>query len=308
MKRVFIFCAILLLPVSVYGANNSFPSFPMSFYGTVSADGSSLSSGTKVRAYCNGDIVGETTVAGGGIYGTFDVTGSKLLVKENNCSEIVFKFFDGQTEKTGLEKVSYSGSFSAGMSVSKNLNFKITAEPVINVGQPSSGGGGSSYQPPVVILPIVTTTIKPIIEPIKTTSTVGQVLGVKITRLDELAAKLKQGQSNKEVNELQKELQKLGFFAKNFKTTNYYGPMTAAAVKKYKASIKIVSNVGQVLGVKVTRVDELIAKYKLGQSNKEINEIQNEMQRLGFFRKNFKTTNYYGPMTAAAVKKYQASK
>lgn len=77
------------------------------------------------------------------------------------------------------------------------------------------------------VSPVVTATIK---------LTTGQVLGVKITHLDELITKLKYRQNGKQVNELQNELKKRGFFSKRFRTTNYYGPLTVAAVKKYKAS------------------------------------------------------------------------
>ena len=127
MKRIIILLALLLIPSAAYGMEG-FPAFPMSFYGTVAADGSYLTAGNKVRAYCGSDLVGEATVASNGVYGSASVTGAKLLVKQNACSEIVFKYYDGKTEKSGLEKVSYSGAFSAGTAVNSNLSFKTKIE------------------------------------------------------------------------------------------------------------------------------------------------------------------------------------
>jgi cytochrome b involved in lipid metabolism len=64
-----------------------------------------------------------------------------------------------------------------------------------------------------------------------TTSTVK-----KVSRLDQLVAKLKYGSKGKEVQELQTELKKAGFLPKNLKVTNLYGKTTQTAVKKYLAS------------------------------------------------------------------------
>lgn len=65
---------------------------------------------------------------------------------------------------------------------------------------------------------------------------------------------------------------------------------------------------GQVLGVKISRVDDLISQLKLGKSGALVVELQNELKKLGFFPKSVKSTGYYGPITQTAVKKYLASK
>jgi hypothetical protein len=63
------------------------------------------------------------------------------------------------------------------------------------------------------------------------------VLGVKITRLNELANKLKFGNRGAEVRELQTLLKQAGYFPAKQAITGYYGPITRAAVKKYLADI-----------------------------------------------------------------------
>lgn len=65
---------------------------------------------------------------------------------------------------------------------------------------------------------------------------------------------------------------------------------------------------GQVLGVKTTLLDELIAELKPGTISDEVRQLQVELQKAGFFAKTFKPTRLYGTMTKAAVAKYVASK
>ena len=128
-----------------------------------------------------------------------------------------------------------------------------------------------------------------------------EVLGVKITRLDELVAKLKAGQTNSEVMEMQNELKKLGYFAKTWKSTKFYGAMTKAAVKKYLADKNKVPVVAKTL-------DELVATLKLGQKNDLVKQMQTELKKLKFFPASLVATGYYGPATRTAVNKYLASK
>jgi peptidoglycan hydrolase-like protein with peptidoglycan-binding domain len=123
-----------------------------------------------------------------------------------------------------------------------------------------------------------------------------------------LIATLKLNQKSAKVIELQNELKKLGYFPKTFKPTNFYGKMTADAVKKYLASKVAPTPVKQVLGTQVTSLDTLIATLKPGQSSAKVKDMQAKLKALGYFNKNFATTNFYGTLTTAAVKRYQASK
>ncbi|MFH1098618.1 MAG: peptidoglycan-binding domain-containing protein [Candidatus Uhrbacteria bacterium] len=55
--------------------------------------------------------------------------------------------------------------------------------------------------------------------------------------MDELIAQTKFGKRGANVTNLQKELQRLGFFPAAQKTTGYYGAITRRAVKKYQNSL-----------------------------------------------------------------------
>ncbi|MBI2037514.1 MAG: hypothetical protein HYT15_01085 [Candidatus Magasanikbacteria bacterium] len=122
----------------------------------------------------------------------------------------------------------------------------------------------------------------------------GEVLGVQISLLDELIAKLKAGTTSDEVRQLQVELQKKGYFTKNFRPTRFYGAMTRAAVARYLAD-------------KMT-VDELVAALKLGNRGALVSKLQTELKKLGFFPANMAATGYFGLVTKASVTKYLASK
>ncbi len=122
----------------------------------------------------------------------------------------------------------------------------------------------------------------------------GEVLGVQISLLDELIAKLKAGTTSDEVRQLQVELQKKGYFTKSFKPTRFYGAMTRAAVARYLAD-------------KMT-VDELVAALKLGNRGALVSRLQTELKKLGFFPANMAATGYFGLVTKASVAKYLASK
>ena len=140
------------------------------------------------------------------------------------------------------------------------------------------------------------------------------------------------GSESSEVLELQKRLASLGFF---FLTpTSYYGSITSSAVKKFQSSrgLEPVGFVGpgtraalnasgasvgaSVATAVITSVSPLVAtangnryvftkSLAIGSENSEVLELQKRLASLGFF---FVTpTSYYGPVTAAAVKKFQAS-
>lgn len=127
-----------------------------------------------------------------------------------------------------------------------------------------------------------------------------EVLGVKITRLDELVAKLKAGQTSEEVKELQTELKKIGYFVKTYKPTKFYGNMTKAAVKKYLADKNKKPVVAKTL-------DELVALTKFGQKSELVKQLQTELKKLKFLPAKHVVTSYYGAITRTAVNKYVAS-
>ena len=68
----------------------SFPAFPMAFYGEVKINGNPAPVGTVIRAYYGNILGGEVVVQEPGIYGYTESTKQKLLVGEGE-GEIIFK-------------------------------------------------------------------------------------------------------------------------------------------------------------------------------------------------------------------------
>lgn len=181
------------------------------------------------------------------------------------------------------------------------------------------GGGGGGYSlppsaPPVIppvrtttipVAPTSTVTVAASAPPFATMNTVVPATSAKISRLEQLAGKLKLGNKSAEVMELQTELKKLGFLAKTFKPSKLYDSVTAAAVKKYLASLK--KNITPVKTVPaLSLLDTLISKTKFGQRGTIVKQLQVELNKVGFIPKPM-ITSYYGTLTKTAVSKYLAS-
>ncbi|MFA7662977.1 MAG: peptidoglycan-binding protein, partial [Patescibacteria group bacterium] len=157
----------------------------------------------------------------------------------------------------------------------------------------TNDGSGTSDETPIIE---ETPVQEPVVTPPAPSIDDGKVLGVKVVLLDELIAKLKFGDRGDEVNDLQNELQRLGFFPANFKTTKYYGSITASAVAKYLASKGC---------AKVKAIDDLIAITKFGTRNENVKLLQTELSKINYFLAR-QITGYFGPITKASVVKYQA--
>lgn len=135
MKKSLLVFLFLFFPV-VVSASTSFPTFPMIFYGDVTLNNQLLSVSSTVRAYCDNTMVGEVVLSEAGVYGDEDLMGKKLLVDQySGCSKLVFKYAEAGSVSfgVGIDEQSYTGSFQAGITVKKDLNFKT---------QTTSGGGG----------------------------------------------------------------------------------------------------------------------------------------------------------------------
>lgn len=121
-KLLYCFLLIVLFPGAA--AAVSFPDFPMAFWGTATIDGQVLLSGTKIKAFCGSDLIGEVTMLENEIYGYADSTKIKLLL--GNCSgDILFKYLlSGTTNPlTGGSEIKYTNGFEEGKTVNKNLEF-----------------------------------------------------------------------------------------------------------------------------------------------------------------------------------------
>ena len=150
------------------GMAETFPSFPMSFYGEAKLDNNNLLAGTKIQAYSNNILVGEVVMQEDGIYGYSNPTKSKLVIGEYGGEELVFKYVLPNTSEvlTSGIPVVYQYDFETGKAVKFDIHFmdQISA-PYCGDGTcngdetcsscssdcgscPSSGGGGGSYSPP----------------------------------------------------------------------------------------------------------------------------------------------------------------
>jgi peptidoglycan hydrolase-like protein with peptidoglycan-binding domain len=111
------------------------------------------------------------------------------------------------------------------------------------------------------------------------------------------------GQESEEIKQLQSFLRAKGLFA--FATdTGYYGSVTDAAFKAYKASLVVVTP------PPTTVVDCEILKnkpYTIGQENLEIKQLQDCMTKLGYFSYPAGSTGYFGTITQAALSKWKTA-
>ncbi|HNW96586.1 MAG TPA: peptidoglycan-binding domain-containing protein [Candidatus Paceibacterota bacterium] len=153
---------VSIFAISLFGAlavrAESFPSFPMAFWGNVKIDNVSVPINTVINAYYDSVLCGTVTVKEIGIYGYPDSLKQKLLISEGS-GPITFKFVKDGIEKTGINIISHS-SFVAGETINKNLEF-VTIIPATPTPTPTptptstpapitggGGGGGGSYTPP----------------------------------------------------------------------------------------------------------------------------------------------------------------
>ncbi len=129
-----------------------------------------------------------------------------------------------------------------------------------------------------------------------TPSTEGQVLGEKVNIIDDLIARTNYGQRSEDVRALQNALIALGYMPSTFKTaTNYFGPLTYAAVMRYVDSHD-------------RSLDTLISQRTFGRSHLDVRRLQRQLKTGGFLAYNVRITNYYGPLTRAGVRAYLDSR
>jgi hypothetical protein len=193
MKKIlFLMLACFLLAPSLALADNSFPSFPMAFYGSAKLNNENLAINSKIQAYAGDSLVGEVTLSEAGIYGYDAPTKIRLTVGEYSGSEILFKYILPGTSDAliGSSLNKYSGVFESGKTLNFNINFTTVSVP----STPSTGGGGSGSSSgggggggSAAIKPIVKATTTVVIVPQKSaTSTIieiektKEVLGVKV--------------------------------------------------------------------------------------------------------------------------------
>lgn len=139
---------------------------------------------------------------------------------------------------------------------------------------------------------------------VKTASTTEEITKSNITWLiQELLGKVKPNERSNNVKELQANLKKAGYFAKNFQPTNFYGTQTYSAVNKFNADQKK-SATQAVKGEKIDiTLDNLLKKVKPNETSQNVRNLQTRFYELGYVEKK-NITGFYGPVTKAAVAKY----
>lgn len=123
------------------------------------------------------------------------------------------------------------------------------------------------------------------------------------------AAALKKGMSGSEVETLQSNLKKLGYFEDS--VTGFFGTVTENAVKKFQEEHRL--TVDGIAGDEtLAYIDKLLNPtitagivLKKGMSGDDVAALQNALKVLGFF--NDEVTGYFGDVTEEAVRSFQAS-
>jgi hypothetical protein len=278
----FFLLSLLLVPLSAFAA---VPAFPMAFYGGATINGTVAPVGTIIKSYYGTTLAGQVTITETGTYGYNNPTKQQLLVSEGTGTikfTVITPSINSAVETEGDAPQTHS-AFASGESMSKTLAFTWTAptppppppSPPTPAPSPSpSGGGGggnsvsvlygcvdpraTNYSPianrdnGACLYALATTTIAaatrtpPVIVP-PPARPQGAVLGastVNKTNVYKCMRSLNIGSSGIDVTELQKRLTADGFYAGPI--SGYFGPMTAAAVKKFQAknNLEAVGNVG----------------------------------------------------------------
>jgi peptidoglycan DL-endopeptidase LytE len=128
---------------------------------------------------------------------------------------------------------------------------------------------------------------------------------------------LKIGMKNDDVKQLQQILKNKGYFTYHT-ATGYYGPITETAVKNFQAAVGLTKT-----GVfdrktyeRLTAAQKATAAQptasqptsssilKIGSRGKDVSQLQSQLKSLGYFTYP-SITEYYGTITAEAVRKFQ---
>lgn len=122
---------------------DTFPNFPMSFYGSATLNGQALPVGSKILAFANGVLQGESVLTEPGIYGYTDPTKNKLVVGDYS-GNLAFFYKSGITEPdAGCKIQEYVGGFKSGNALEYDLAFQSAGCGISFGGGGGQSGGGS---------------------------------------------------------------------------------------------------------------------------------------------------------------------
>jgi peptidoglycan DL-endopeptidase LytE len=124
---------------------------------------------------------------------------------------------------------------------------------------------------------------------------------------------LKYGMKNNDVKQLQQLLKNKGYFQYHT-ATGYYGPITETAVKNFQSTVGLpVTGVFDrktyerltAVQLKATSAQQTVSRtLKIGSRGKDVSQLQSQLKSLGYYTYP-SITEYYGTITAEAVRKFQ---
>ncbi len=262
---LFVIAMLVSFGASDFVGNNmraiaaSVPEFPMSFYGTVTIDDAVAPVGAVIRAYnASSTLLGEVMVNEVGIYGYDNPIKQRLILKEATGT-ITFKFKteskNAGAETAGTVTQDYA-SYTAGLTIKKDIAFKTTGAAPANSGgggggggsSGGGGGGGGSYIAPTINVNNTKVATNTVINTKVATNTATAITEIKFTKT------LALGSKNDEVLAMQKILiaQKL---LTATSANGYFGPATQKALKAWQKKNKL-----QTTGITGPVTRELLAK------------------------------------------------
>jgi hypothetical protein len=282
MKKIFI-SILLLLPLGAFAA---VPAFPMSFYGTATVNGVSAPTGTVIRAYYGITLAGEVTLTEAGVYGYNSPTAQQLLVAEGTGT-IRFTVKDpainGGVETEGDTVHTYIG-FTAGETVPKNFAFTWIA--------PTPAPSPSPTPSPS---PAPTPAPAPAPSPAPATSGGGGSTSVLYGCMD-----------SKAMNYSVIANRDNGACIYPVATTTRTAATNTVSVRPSTGSATptpvVAKPKGEVLGA-ATFI--FMRNLTIGSSGADITELQKRLTAEGLY--SGPISGYFGPLTAAAVKKFQSA-
>jgi peptidoglycan hydrolase-like protein with peptidoglycan-binding domain len=125
---------------------------------------------------------------------------------------------------------------------------------------------------------------------------------------------LQRGSTGEAVTELQNQLRQLGFLQAN--ATGFYGPLTETAVRRFQrdrnlnadgiAGSSTQAAIERALSPNTTTAYNNTQVLKRGDTGEAVTALQNQLRQAGYFQAN--PTGFYGQLTEAAVRRFQAAR
>ena len=131
LKKIITIVFLLIIPT--LGLADSFPSYPISFWGEARINGENISKDSKIEAFCDNELIGEVILLEDGVYGYPESTKQKMLI--SSCETGVVFNYNGS-------EIRYGEEMDPGDVIEKDFYFKKDVEKEEEPSPPRGGGGG----------------------------------------------------------------------------------------------------------------------------------------------------------------------